>query len=865
MIRRTAGLATAVILLAAAPSQAWAGSVAGSPHRPAEIRAHSTSSLAAPPAADRGSGAIGLLPRVLVGGSPQAAVFDPAFRTVYVANQGDNTLSMVNARTCNARRTTGCSRMPPTTPAGDGPFFIGINSATHTLYVSDANSNTVTVINSATCNATTRSGCGQKPVTMTVGNGPSGVAVDQATDTVYVTNSGDNTVSVINGATCNATVTTGCGQKPPTVHVGQLPLFATLDQANHTLYVTNANDSTFSMIDAATCNAQVTSGCGSTPPTVKVGAFPIPMVVDRKTDTIYLANGAGTTVSVINGATCNATTTSGCNHPRVGLQVPTGPDGLALNQVTDTLFVSNSGGDFVSVVDAATCNAQVTSGCDQRVPKALTGENPGRSSVDEATNTLYVPTLENTVQIVNGATCNAQVRTGCGQPIPATPGGPIPFATAINQATNTVYVSNLGGLEGSSFNISVINAATCNTTRRAGCTPTPATVPMPFGSLGVAVDQATNTVYASDSFAGQTVSVINGAKCNGTIISGCGTSPPTAKVGSSPDGLAVDEATHTLYVANGGSKSVSVINTATCNAQHTTGCGKTPPHVALGQSPFSVAVNQATNTIYVLNPGTPATVSVINGATCNATVTTGCGQVPPSVTAGNDDTTGIASLAVDQATDTIYAVNTGDDTVSVINGATCNARVTTGCGQTPHQVRVGRQFYSFVTVDPVTDLIYVPNNLDDTVSVINGKTCNGADTSGCGQPPPAVPAGGGPQGLAVIQTDHTVYIGDGGAGQVSFFRFQAPQRPTGVVATAHNGKVDLRWERVYAGGLPVIYQVIPTPACPACRGLTTPSTSGLPFTTITGPRAGQRYRFKVRATDAAGAGPRSAPSNPVTP
>jgi len=113
---------------------------------------------------------------------------------------------------------------------------------------------------------------------------------------------------------------------------------------------------------------------------------------------------------------------------------------------------------------------------------------------------------------------------------------------------------------------------------------------------------------------------------------------------------------------------VSVINTATCNAQHTTGCGKTPPHVALGHSPFAVAVNQATNTIYVLNPGTPATVSVINGATCNATVTTGCGQVPRSVTAGDDNTTGIASLAVDQATDTIYVVNTGDDTVSVING-----------------------------------------------------------------------------------------------------------------------------------------------------------------------------------------------------
>ena len=62
-----------------------------------------------------------------------------------------------------------------------------------------------------------------------------------------------------------------------------------------------------------------------------------------------------------------------------------------------------------------------------------------------------------------------------------------------------------------------------------------------------------------------------------------------------------------------------------------------------------------------------------------------------------------------------------------------------------------------------------------------------------------------------------------------------------------------------------VYQVIPTPPCPACRGLTTPSTSGLPFTTITGLTAGQRYTFIIEATDAAGTGPTSAPSNPVTP
>ena len=147
----------------------------------------------------------------------------------------------------------------------------------------------------------------------------------------------------------------------------------------------------------------------------------------------------------------------------------------------------------------------------------------------------------------------------------------------------------------------------------------------------------------------------------------------------------------------------------------------------------------------------------------------------------------------------------------------------------------------------------------------SGGTCNGTVTTGCGQTPPAVPAGGNPAGLVLDPRDHTLYIADNGFGPVSFFRFQAPGRPARATATTHHGQVFLTWQPPYHGGLPVIYRIIPAPACPTCRGLTTPSTSGQPITTITGLTPGRRYTFKVKATDAAGTGPASAPSNPVRP
>src|SRR5260370_15179660 len=54
--------------------------------------------------------------------------------------------------------------------------------------------------------------------------------------------------------------------------------------------------------------------------------------------------------------------------------------------------------------------------------------------------------------------------------------------------------------------------------------------------------------------------------------------------------------------------------------------------------------------------------------------------------------------------------------------------------------------------------VYVTNQLDDTVSVINGRT---------NQVTATVPAGNAPEGVAVAPDDRRVYIADNGSGTVS--------------------------------------------------------------------------------------------------
>jgi DNA-binding beta-propeller fold protein YncE len=396
--------------------------------------------------------------------------------------------------------------LPPTVPVGDGPQAAALDQATDTIYVANggqtSSGNTVSVVNGATCNASNTSGCRHPSPTVTVGSSPTSVAVDQRTDTIYVPNLNDGTVSVINGATCNASNTSGCGQTPPVVTVGGVPLIAAVNEATDTVYVTNVGGNNVSVIDGATCNATNTSGCGQVPQTVTVGNSVIGVAVDQPTDTVYAATlGPGGNgpdqLWVINGATCNATVTTGCGQTPATVTVGAGNINTAIpilvDQATGTVYVANANDNTVSMIDKPRCNAHVTSGCSQPPPTVNVGNAPDGLALDRATDTVYVVNAnDNTISTINDSTCNATDNSGCGHPPGRVRVGHDPDWVVVAPATDTVYVTNLGDAT-----MSVVNGATCNATTHSGCTQFPPTVPVGGGPNGVAVNDKTHTIYVA--------------------------------------------------------------------------------------------------------------------------------------------------------------------------------------------------------------------------------------------------------------------------------------------------------------------------------------------------------------------------------
>jgi DNA-binding beta-propeller fold protein YncE len=691
------------------------------------------------------------------------------------------------------------SALVGSTPTAAGPSELALDPATHTIYVTNgyndnepsAGGDTLSVIDARHCRAQDLSACKGPWPTIKVGNLPSSIAIDQGTDTVYVTSNADDTVSVFNGASCNAMNTSGCGQKRATVPVGEQPIGLYVDPINHTVYVPNSDNgaggsTTVSMINSATCTATDLAGCPTTePPTVDVGAAPFDAFVDQATHTVYVGTTAATTAFDAN--TCNATVQSGCGTLGTLPGGPAGgPNGFGVDDANHTLYTADYG-NTISAFDTRDCDASDLSGCASDTPGTVMPFPAGTNNdaalyvaVDVALHSVYVTfQRDDALMVVNTNVCNGGNPAGCNTFVPrAAATGAQPEGVILDSQTQTLYTANA-----TDNDVSVIDATRCNAQVTSGCRQIPPAVDIP--ASGLAADAPVNTLYAATNDA---VSMVNTRTCNSVTPKGCAAAPPQLSDAAGPVAAAVNPLTHTVYVSNYGTSTtgtVSVIDADTCNATDSTGCGSVHTLTVPGGNPADIKVDAATDTIYVATVTANGSnlISVFNGAACNATHTSGCSQTPATLALGNPLAihTGVfvaasPRLAINQATNTIYATNVGyreedsnfvGDSVYVFNGATCDAAEMSDCSQTPEiitpesSLTPGGVIPWGIGVDQATDTVYVALQADGdyagSVAVINGAICNGSYTAGCHQTPRTIAAGWGSSEVGIDPTTNTVY------------------------------------------------------------------------------------------------------------
>ena len=304
---------------------------------------------------------------------------------------------------------------------GKGPKGVAVDPSTHMVYVANSGDNAVSVIDAAS-----RTVVGS----IRVSGEPSAVAVDPGTHTVFIQHRGfrqsggpyplDCYVSVIDSSTWTVIATVPVGA----AIVGALAV----DSAAHLVYVSNDDDNTLSVIDGKTY---------AVIDTVPVGAELTGVAVDPGTSSIYVTTETGGTggnvrpvgkdaVQVIDGVSRAVIAT----FPAGG-----GPRAVAVDPITHDVYVANFWGRDISVIDGSTRSVVATVPVDDGMRGNL------GFGVDPSTHTVYGTVYTHpTPHHIAGAVV---VIDGPTQVVTATvPTGSDALGLAVDPGTHTVYVTN---------------------------------------------------------------------------------------------------------------------------------------------------------------------------------------------------------------------------------------------------------------------------------------------------------------------------------------------------------------------------------------------------------------------------------------
>ena len=246
---------------------------------------------------------------ISVGSKPWAVASDAGSNRLYSADEFDNTITVVDLCTHATLATL---------PSGTGPNSISVNHRTGVAFISNFNSNDVTVILAD-----------QVIQTIPVGAAPWAVLADEDANVAYVANSAAASVMILDAeqpmpvdtiegleeprglarlgrtlyvaeAAANRVRAINLDTLEPAgdVAVGQRPQGLALDSVANRLWVTNVDDATVSVIDLASSGRSLV-GVMDVIATIPVGLSPLQIAVDPKSHRAYTADSFADAVTVI--------------------------------------------------------------------------------------------------------------------------------------------------------------------------------------------------------------------------------------------------------------------------------------------------------------------------------------------------------------------------------------------------------------------------------------------------------------------------------------------------------------------------------------------------------------------------------------
>jgi YVTN family beta-propeller protein len=600
---------------------------------------------------------------------------------------------------------------------------MSIASATPFAYITNSGDNTVSVVDTAT-NLVIK--------TVNVGNEPNGVAVSPDGMKAYVANSGSNDISVIdtntNAVTANLTI-------------GKTSQGISINPAGTKVYVTNTgsgllSQGTVSVIDIATNNITYVNVGGKNPTGI---------VCSPDGNKAYVAVTDDNNISIID---------TGTNTVIDNVHVLVRPQGIAVSPDGKWLYVTCliQGAPNFYVIDPATKTV---------VTSFIVGDNPFAVTVNPTGTKVYTASynasdFSNDVYVINTISNNITAIVKVGEKIPI--GGSTvypPYGIAFTPDGLKVYVANYND-----NNVSVLDTATNNVTTTVNVGKGPK-------ALGQFIVPPAPLIFPDVNFSSNVTSGYAPLAVQFTDLS----KNATRLIWNFGDGITSLEQNPihtyseagdyevTLIVTNGGNQSTKEMKIHVATASPTfayitnkgtsevpgntvsvidTSANKINTTIKVGQSPYGVAVSPDRKKAYVANSGSD-NISIID---TNTNVVTDTINLIKLLLLTYIEPRGIA---FNPAGTKVYVTNYKAGSVTIIDPAINYSNVPLGSGTT---VNVGTEPIG-VVVSPDGRKVYVANWGSHDVSVIDSATNNVTAT---------VNVGPRPQGIAISPDGKNVYV-----------------------------------------------------------------------------------------------------------
>ncbi len=614
--------------------------------------------------------------------------------------------------------------------AGTAPVVATISASasfsTSHLYISNSTNNTVSVVNTTD---------GSIIKTIPVGSSPQGVTLSPNGNLAYVTNNGGSTVSVINTATNTLTATIAAQSNPSAVTFSPDGSKAYLtNQGTGTVMAINTATSTVSAIISPVTWRATEKGACISPDGSKLyvagndaatGKLPVIVSINTATNTIT------GTVTIGNGAESDA------------------PAAMCISPDGKYIYVINHAAATVSVVSTA-ANAVVANIAVQTKPIGICISADG--SHVYVTNDLTGTYSYGTVSVIstNTNTVTATVRVGKN-----------PYGVCTSPDGSTVYVACAG-----SNSVSVINAATNTVVNTFAGFSGPNSL---YGNFllnipGCSGAPTTFTITANPAVTAGITGTNKG--CGSVTLTATGGSNYTWSGGNSPDNETntfTSNGTYKVTVTSstGCSASASqvvkinaipdagITGTSTaCNSVSLTATGGSSYSWSGGSSPAKAANKFSISNTYTV------TVTSSNGCTAATSALVTIKPSPAVVITGSDS--GCSSVTLTATGGTGYSWSGGSElleaTNTFIKSGTYKVTATNsyGCSATASQavtvnavptVKIGS---SIIPFNPCTELLSAtggntylwsggetPNGASNTTTIEGTYTVTATGTDGC--------------------------------------------------------------------------------------------------------------------------------------